>query len=149
MVLPKIVNDIENRVKDTGDTMTDNLYIKNNSYPGVCFDNTATGSRAIVSGWENSAVMQSINVAGTSNNRRALMLRNSAVSAEIKDALMIRNWIDGVSTDYKLYGTHNKPTAADVGALSLSGGTLTGNVIINKEGNPFLGLNDGTNYWYF
>ena len=34
-------------------------------------------------------------------------------------------------------------------ALPLAGGTLTGNVFVNKNGNPYYGLQDGTNTWYF
>lgn len=34
-------------------------------------------------------------------------------------------------------------------SLSLKGGSLTGNITITVDGNPYYGLNDGTNNWYF
>ena len=51
------------------------------------------------------------------NNPGALKLRDSSTGAQ-----------------YKIYGEHNKPTAADVGALSKNGGSITGYFgVYNKE----------------
>lgn len=36
-------------------------------------------------------------------------------------------------TEYNLYGEHNKPTASDVGAVPVTGGTMTGPLIIDKN----------------
>lgn len=62
----------------------------------------------------------------------------SDVLASIPDAQVQSNWdeVDSTAVDY----IKNKPTipstAAEVGALSLEGGTLTGNLIINRDSLP-------------
>lgn len=138
MALPKIVKDIDARVKDTGDTMTGNLIVEKGDYPSFNADNTTTGARANFQSWENSAVVQSQNVAGDTNNRRGLFLKNSNAVSSVANALTLRDWVNGTYTEYKLYGTHNKPSLSDLGAapsthdhnslyLPLTGGTITSN----------------------
>ena len=120
MALPKIVKDIDARVKDTGDTMTGNLIVEKGDYPSFNADNTTTGARANFQSWENSAVVQSQNVAGDTSNRRGLFLKNSNAASSVANALTLRDWVNGTYTEYKLYGTHNKPTPDSIGAASSS-----------------------------
>lgn len=75
------------------------------------------------------------------NNRSLLFLRNEN---NINNSLQLSRVIDGQWSNYNLYGEHNKPTAADVGALSLTGGTVTGNVNIEVGTVPCLTLRAGT-----
>lgn len=75
------------------------------------------------------------NAAGTDS--KALWINNSDYKTSLGDAIWFVHQTkdaDGnllTDTKYKLYGEHNKPTAADVGALSLTGGTITGNLVVN------------------
>ena len=73
------------------------------------------------------------------NNRRILSIYDKASKAELKDSLLYVSIVDGKMSTYTLYGQHNKPTASDVGALSLSGGVITGPVDIrgNAASKPF------------
>jgi hypothetical protein len=50
-----------------------------------------------------------------------------------KNAAKFVDKVNGTLNYYNLYGEHNKPTAADVGALPIAGGTLTGtNLALNN-----------------
>ena len=120
MSLPIIREQIEARVQDIGDIMTGNLTVQKSSYPAVMFDNTTTNSRGIISAWENSTVIQSVNIAGTSDNRRGLFIKNSNAISNVASSLTLRDWINGSSTEYKIYGEHNKPTPNDIGAAPTS-----------------------------
>lgn len=61
------------------------------------------------------------------NNRRILSIYDTNTKVNLKDSLLYVSIVDGKMSTYTIYGTHNKPTAADVGALSLTnGGTVTG-----------------------
>lgn len=65
---------------------------------------------ARVMGDTNRLQMESYNVAGDTNNRRILHLRNSTHSESgIADALALYDVVDGSQTIYKLYGEHNPP----------------------------------------
>lgn len=216
MAIPTIINLIETRVKDTGDTLTGNLVIEKSTYPSIALGNTTTGTRTNLQTWDNSSVLQCLLEAGNTDNRRGLFLKNSRSVAAVSNALALRDWIDGTYTEYKIYGEHNKDlikevclpieggtinatsgdtplyiesgsTTAWIGfkdeastvlgflgmksdgpayfkdqthlllhagnynnySLPLTGGTLTGNLKIGVDGNPYYELNDGTNSWYF
>lgn len=62
---------------------------------------------------------------------RHLKLWNSTYQTDLAKALALFDTTTG--KDYLLYGQHNKPTPADVGALPLSGGELSGELIVNEN----------------
>ena len=68
---------------------------------------------------------------------RILTLFNAKYGkSNVKDALVLTDMADdGSVTEYRIYGEHNKPTAADVGALPIAGGTLTGNLFLKDLDN--------------
>lgn len=75
------------------------------------------------------------------NNRRGFEIKNASV-ATLDSALIIDDLVDGKSTKYKIYGEHNKPTPAAIGAaaashthsyLPLNGGTVTGSINITAD----------------
>ena len=125
-------------VARAGDIMTGNLTIQKSSYPAVMFDNTTTNSRGIISAWENSTVIQSVNIAGTSDNRRGLFIKNSNAVSSVASSLTLRDWIDGSSTEYKIYGEHNKPLLTDLsGTLGVANGG-TGQTTARNAANAFM-----------
>lgn len=65
-------------------------------------------------------------------NGRQLLL-SGANNGELAKALVLRNWQEGSLSEYKVYGEHNKPTAADVGAVNKAGDTMNGNLSITKS----------------
>lgn len=89
--------------------------------------------------------------ANDNNNRRILSIYDTPSKANLKDSLLYVSIVDGKMNTYTIYGTHNKPTAADVGALSSSGGTITGSLTIsNATYNKSLSIGHGANdaFWY-
>lgn len=71
---------------------------------------------------ENNGISASIRVRNNANddsNSVQFVLDNSFRTAPYRK-LLLRETVDGVKTDYRLYGEHNKPTASDVGAAEAS-----------------------------
>ena len=99
-----------------------NVTINGNSdiYAGIFLNNVTSGSQVRVQNWINSAAIESFNVADDVDNRRSLFIKNSGAVANVSSALTLRDYIDGVYTEYKIYGEHNKPTPADIGAATAS-----------------------------
>lgn len=72
--------------------------------------------------FENNGIDASIRVRSAANddsNSTSLVLDNSFSTSPYRK-LYLRDTVNGVNTDYKLYGEHNKPTASDVGAVGAS-----------------------------
>ena len=114
MALPKIINDIESRVKDTGDTMSGPLAFNNGN--------------SKINANDNALIQQIIN---KDNTNRQLLLNSKDYRSELKHGLSIKEG----ETNYFVYGEHNKPTANDVGALSINGGTISGSLkVLNGYG---------------
>ena len=107
---------------DGSNTMTGKLNITMANYPGVRLDNSTTNTRAILQNYGQSVVLDLFDEAGVSDKRRSLTLRShNADKSELYRSLVLRDeTIDdnGVVSDtyYTIYGQHNKPTPADVGA---------------------------------
>ncbi|MBO5706416.1 MAG: hypothetical protein J6S05_05405 [Bacteroidaceae bacterium] len=53
--------------------------------------------------------------------------------ASLSRALMLYQTVNGETTEYAIYGKHNKPTAADVGAVAKTGDTMTGQLHIDTN----------------
>jgi len=108
---------------DGSNVMTGNLQIRKDN-ANVTFG-TDDENTAILVYTENSNA-DLINVKNAKPT--TLSLSNETVLALNQ---LLRLWTsDGQF--YNIYGEHNKPTATDVGALPLSGGTLTGSLLINN-----------------
>ena len=116
MALPKIRKQIQNRVLKTGDTFSGDVF-------------TGTGYGAINTSSTN-LLLGSLNAQNNFQNGRFLELHNSnnTSAPELNKAISLTSVENGAWKAYQLYGEHNKPTAADVGALSLNGGVVTGDV---------------------
>lgn len=119
MALPKIFKNINNRVKKTGDIVQGQLDI---NWPYMFFDNQHGAFH--VNDWEFNIYAKKPEQ-GEDHTR--FIISNPYVSDD-SGLLKVNSIKDGEVTSYKVYGEHNKPSAADVGALSLNGGTLTGTV---------------------
>ena len=110
-----------------GGTIKGNLTIEKES-PLINFkdldpditDNTKLVQSSIGRIFESEHVftIQNLNVDGNTNTRRQLSLQNSLAAADVKDALKLYDIVNGKNNGYNLYGEHNKPTAADVGAVN-------------------------------
>lgn len=135
-----------NYVAKAGDTMTGDLLIEKSAYPGIALGNTTTGTRTNLQTWDNSSVLQCLLEAGNTDNRRGLFLKNSRAVSAVSGALTLRDWIDGTATEYNIYGEHNKPTAADIGAPTTTGSGATGTWPISVGGSATsLSRNDDLN----
>ena len=116
MALPKIFKNIDARVKKSGDTMSGPLAFNNGN--------------SKINANDNALIQQVIN---KDNTNRQLLLNSKDYRSELKYSLSIKEG----ETNYFVYGEHNKPTANDVGALSLGGGVLTGGLEIKNTGPMF------------
>lgn len=123
MSLPIIVKDIEDRFKISGGTLTGNIEINQSSYPMIMIKDLGQGRRGEFIYNINEEVI--ISNYKDENNRSLLFLRNEN---NVNNSLQLSRVVDGQWSNYNIYGEHNKPAAADIGALPLTGGTLTGTV---------------------
>lgn len=132
MSIPKIKNLIEARVKDTGDTIAGDL----------TFKKVENGKSKIYKNHSNTADygLQLLDETQDGLNTARLVL--CANPSRDNLAFLLNG------TSYLLYGEHNKDLIKQ-SFLPLTGGSLTGAVMQTVNGNPYYGLNDGTNNWYF
>ena len=105
------------------------------------FDN----GNARISGGEDYMQMDVFDSPKDDSNRRKLVVNGNKTALNGAVVLTVRE--DGVDNTYTIYGGHNKPKASDIGALSIEGGTLTGQALyLNngigriQSGNSFLQL---------
>ena len=129
-------------VAKNGDTMTGNLYLSKET-PLVRLDDTAKGSSAMMAISNDQLLIQNIDKTGNDANRRQIILRNAShTNASLAEALLLNTVINNAQKAYRLYGEHNKPTAADVGAVALDGSNyMTGNLSVQKA-SPIVILKD-------
>lgn len=93
----------------------------------------------------NFASCEDMAVADKSTVARSGIKISHSAAADVKDRIRFfaSNSVDDPTlTWYRLYGEHNKPTPADIGALSTGGGTITNNLVIEKATYPTVMLND-------
>lgn len=64
------------------------------------------------------------------DNARWIRIYNSGAASELKSSAQLLDIVNGEHTSYRLYGEHNKPTASDVGALPITGGTVNGTITV-------------------
>ena len=104
-------------VDKAGDTMTGNLVVKK-ATPLVRLDDDTAGSSAMMAIANDQMLLQNIDATGDDSNRRQIILRNAShMNSALSDALLLNTVIANVQKAYRIYGEHNKPTAADVGAM--------------------------------
>ena len=142
-------DELNSRVDKTGDTMTGDLTINSGDWPSIFLKATGATNAGYLEGSKNSPgslCLWSQNAADNNATRRGLRLVNSEGNSSIANALILSDLAEGVARkDYKIYGEHNKPTAADVGALPISGGTATGPISVSGNNNTITmgtGAND-------
>lgn len=118
-----------------GDTFTGTVGVSN-AMPIMKLTDTSanTGGKLYLA--DNNLVLQNENVTDDSTNRRMFRLDNSAVAPDIKNALRLVDITGGAApVTYNVYGTHNKPTPADIGALARDGSnSMTGILALNPLG---------------
>lgn len=121
-------------VRKTGDTMTGNLNVSpesGESFVGLTC-NTTEREVYLTNATDKYAVF-STRKKKDSNNRNALWLAPEDV-ADIKNLLRINHKVNGAANTYRLYGEHNKPTPADIGAVAKAGDTMTGGLNFHPVG---------------
>lgn len=130
-------------VRKTGDTMTGDLVIK--KAPGVVLilEDSTNNTRGFMQMWANTLSLQSQNVAGDGTNMRQLGISNSK-SRELAKSLQLLDNVNGTSTYYNIYGEHNKPTPADIGAVKKTGDTMTGHLSVSTPAYTQIMLNETT-----
>ena len=103
----------DEKLAKTGGEITGDLTVKK-SYPGIYLANDAVDRefRAIL--FDNNGNIEVSNYKDTSNYQGVRVMKETA---DIKTAVKLMRAKEGVFSEYNLYGEHNKPTAADVGAV--------------------------------
>jgi len=124
-------------VAKTGDTMTGSLEIESSTYPILKLHNTTSDSACTISENPNATYIASYNVDNDNNNFRTLVIADSTAYSDVKDSLRLIDRVNGESTYYKIYGTHNKPTPSDIGAIPASGGVLSGSLTVKASENGY------------
>lgn len=114
-----------------------NAYITllSNKYPQYVIKNTECNRAARIdlapNGWLSIHNRNDAESLSSSSGQNSFIIRPENGTYALKDQFVFQQVKDGVSTYYNIYGTHNKPTAADCNALSLLGGTLTGTLFLS------------------
>ena len=121
-----VTTDSIGAVSKSGDTMTGDLTI-NKKYPTTKLNDTEKGAQTFFQNANHITWLTSRNVADDTNNSRSLIVGDSNAYADKKNAAKFVDKVNGTLNYYNLYGEHNKPTAADVGAPNLeSNGRING-----------------------
>ena len=126
---PQIKTDIEARVQDIGDTMTGDLILNHGTYPRIALNSEDNNSCTFVEGSANKISLQTSQMpfGNSGDNRRIFNLSNKGYSENVKDCLYLSDRIDGVTTNYLIYGEHNKPTPTELGTIPIINVTGDGN----------------------
>ena len=85
------------------------------------------------------ASIMSSNSKDNSDNRRSLEVFNSGNKALVKDAVQLVDRVNGSSTNYKIFGTHNKPHGYYTGngnsaSRTIDIGGISSAILINGNG---------------
>lgn len=138
MAQPKIKTSIEARVKDTGDTMSGDLILNYNTYPRLILCPEDNNSYTFIEGSQNKISLQTSQMpfGNNYNNRRIFNLSNKKYSDNVKDCLYLSDIVDGNTTNYLLYGQHNKPTPAELEYITY--GTQREDIPNNSDLNNYL-----------
>lgn len=118
-----------------GGTLDGNLKVVTKNYPQINLNNTGNGSDVELLNGTHNAQLISRNVIDNLSEQRSLLVGNSN-EYDLKAALQLYDKVNGIVKEYKLFGEHNPPTAAQVGALSEKGGNVSGNVDVQTAAYP-------------
>ena len=77
---------------------------------------------------KNCTTVIAKNLTNSADNSRQIYVANSSYAPKVDDSVFLHDTINGVGKKYYLYGEHHKPTAAEIGALPISGGVISGNL---------------------
>lgn len=135
-------------VNKSGDTMTGNLTIKKSTYPTIRLTENDTNKALNLQFASGIFDVSTFNAGDSADNYRTLRLVDSEYRSSVAHALSILDVVNGTRNTYNIYHEGNKPTAADVGALPISGGTLTGSLTMGDgtlfiAGHMHIGSNTG------
>ena len=133
MSLPKIIEDIDTRVKDTGDTMTGKLTIKPGSaWSQITFGDNSLSSLHKIHGYSvdsASVAYLEANQDGTNNNRTLLYLKHNHNSNTPE--IGMQSYLNGEQKAYTILNTGNYtnyvPTLTGTGASGTWPISITGN----------------------
>ena len=125
MALPKIMKNIDARLKISGGTATGPIQFDYNYYQGeigpgffLRFNDSSKNSYGYLQILDNSQ--------------------------ELKNRVRFFDYDGSKQTSYDIYGEHNKPNATDIGALALTGGTLIGSLEIKSAYPALISTNTTT-----
>ena len=112
-------------------TVGNNIIVEKTSSPYVRLNvsNTSLDSRLYKNASSTVDYGTCLADYASDGTRDSLILRRENDLAQ-KLSISVANEDGSSNAQYFIYGTHNKPTAADVGALSTSGGTVNGDTNI-------------------
>jgi hypothetical protein len=98
---------------------------------------------AAVSASNGRAVLNSYKTPGSNAEYRGIVVRNRNETEELSQAFCLGiNDGNGYELLYAIYGEHNKPTAADVGAVSTDGSTMHGTLNVAIDGGNAVLVSD-------
>ena len=127
-----IFAEIDKKFDKSGGTIAGNLFIKN----GL--------GKFAASG--NVVQVEAINTGSGEADRRILRIRNVR-DEDVSSALKLVEEVDGSDTSFAIFGEHNLSTAGRWFLRTL-GGTLTGNLEIQKSAPEFYMRHTGTGRYY-
>lgn len=112
--------------------LKDSLYINRSTYPALRLVEKTNNSGFVMNNYSHAGTLEIQNVAGASENRRVLMLRDSAYSSSsLETSFILRDYISSKYTTYNLFGEHNKP----IGTYEGSGSTASRTINVGGIGN--------------
>lgn len=115
-------------VAKSGDTMTGPLYIDRGGQQNTVITQSAPTETHHYSDFIHS------DIDGGKIRLRLQTIDGSGADIPLKQQirLLVQQKDSSSYTGYNLYGAHNKPTPSDIGALATTGGTVTGDITIQK-----------------
>lgn len=99
----------------SGGKITGNLEIEKANSPGIVLGTTTNNGYTEMYQHNGMFIVSS---AMSSNGDKSSMILSDPVENDTSGLLELTEEANGVSKRYKVYGEHNKPTPADIGALS-------------------------------
>lgn len=111
-------SDLAKYLPVTGGVMTGPLVI-DREWPEIGLTRAGTDTTQVIFGAAGHlGQIVVMNEKGNTNNSRSLQVVDSTNMPEVSKSVVLVNKVNGTSTYYTLYGTHNKPTPADIGAAT-------------------------------